>query len=321
MTTLSRALAVGAAGFLLAGSLAACSRGGAGAGQSVGVSFSNLSTPYQVTMRRDLEDEAKKLGVTVNVVDAQGNSAKQTSDLQTFAVQGVGGVVVAANDSTALAPAVEALMDQKTPVVAVDRTVESKTHPVPYVGADNEAGGRLLGGWVVQNYPNGAAVVLITNEPGQSSAIERTKGVHESLAAAGAKYRIVAEQTANSSRAQALTVAQNILTAQAGRRPDVIICLNDDMALGALEALKTAGLDKSGIKVLGFDAIPEALAQIRGGAMAATVEQSPARQIRTALDEVVQAMKDHRPPKSERIAPALITAANLSQAERFGELK
>ena len=301
--------------------LTACSKGGDAASGDIVVSFSDLSQPFFVAMRRDLEDEAKKLGVKVQVLDGQNNSSKQVSDLEAARIQGIGAVIIAPTDSKALASATDALADEGVTVVSVDRHIGGGKHPVPHFGADNVAGGRAMADWVVKTYPKGAKVVVITNDPGSSSSIERVKGVHEGLAAGGAAYQIVAEQTGNSKRDQALSVTQNVLTSMGGGHPDAILCLNDDMAMGALEAIRGAGFTPKQIAVLGFDAIPEALVRIRAGDMAATVEQNPGEQIRTALRAVVAHLKEKAPIASKSLIPVLITRDNHKQASRNAEAK
>lgn len=300
--------------------LASCHRGAAD-DQALVVSLSNLSAPYMVMMRRYIEREARAQGVAPAVLDGQGDSAKQTADLRAADVRGAKAVILAPNDSRALAPVVDSLQADGVTVIAVDRRLEGTAQPVAYVGADNVEGGRLLGDWVVSNFPRGADVVLITNDPGSSSQIDRSKGVHEGLAHGGPAFRIIAEQTANSSRDQALTVTQNILTSLGSRLPQVIICLNDDMAMGSLEAIRAAGIASGRIKVLGFDATPEALLRIRRGEMSATIEQSPGKQVRTAVAEAVAAIRKGTPPRSAALTPILITSANLESAERFAEAK
>lgn len=301
------------------GLMTGCARGGAEA--EVVVSFNDLSQPFFVAMRRELEDEAAKLGVKVQVLDAQNNSSKQIADLQAAAVQGAKVVIVAPTDSKALASAADDLVEQGVAVISVDRNIAGGKTAVPHVGADNVAGGRAMADWVVKTYPAGARVVVITNDPGSSSSIERVKGVHDGLAAGGPAFKIVTEQTANSKRDQALTVTQNILTSMRDTPPDVILCLNDDMAMGALEAVRAAGLDSAKVKVIGFDAIPEALARIKAGEMVATVEQNPGLQIRTALRQAVDKIKSGAALKSVSLKPVLITSGNLTEASRIGEMK
>jgi inositol transport system substrate-binding protein len=190
---------------------------------------------------------------------------------------------------------------------------------VPHFGADNVTGGAEQAKYVVAHFPDGAKIVLLTGEPGSSPAIDRAAGVHETFKTAGDKYRIVAEQTANVARAQGFTVTQNILTAL-GNPPDAIIASNDDMALGVVGALAQSGIPKGKVMVVGFDALPDALAKIRDGDLAATVEQLPAEQVETSM-KAFDYIRDKTPLESKKLRPVLITKDNLNQAERFNELK
>lgn len=174
--------------------------------------------------------------------------------------------------------------------------------------------------YVIDHFPKGANVVFLTGEPGSSPAIDRAKGVRDTFKSAGDNYKIVADQTANFARAQGLTVTQNILTSL-GTPPDAIIASNDDMALGALEALNQVGIPKGKVMVLGFDAIPEALAKVRDGEMAATVEQLPAEQVGNAMTAMVAYLRDKKQIEGNKLDPILITKDNLNQAERYNEVK
>lgn len=291
------------------------------AGEKIVAAFHNLAEPFYVFMHREILDEAKQLDVNVAVLDGQASSPKQTSDVENALVQGVDGLILAPVDVNALAAAADEVIEEDIPIVTVDRRVENTSEPVPHVGADNVAGGRKMAEWVVKNFPDGAEIVFLTGQPGSSSGIDRAKGVHEVLDPVSDKYKIVAEQTGNWERAKGLSVTEGILTSLSGNPPDVIISANDDMALGAIEAIHSMGLTSAGIKVLGFDAVPEALQKIKTGEMAATVEQSPSRQIRTALRLVVDSIRNGTEIQSTSIEPILITAENLNQAERIGELK
>lgn len=289
--------------------------------ERVAALFHNMAEPFFVFMNRELQDEAKKLKVKLSVVDGQASSPKQSADVSNALTQGVDGIIIAPTDAKAMVPAINEILADKVPVVTVDRRVDGAKQPIPHVGADNVAGGRMMAEWVVKNFPDGASIVFLTGQPGSSSGIDRAKGVHDALTKAGPKYKIVAEQTANWARDQGLTVTQNILTSLSGKPPQVIISANDDMALGAVEAIQSAGLSKAGIKVLGYDASPDALKKVRDGEMALTVEQSPGKQIRTALQALVARIRNKTEIKSIGIEPVLITKTNLSDAARFGELK
>jgi inositol transport system substrate-binding protein len=282
-------------------------------------SLHNLSEPFFIAVRRELESEAARLGVEVSVVDGQSNSAKQTADVEAAIASGANGIILAPTNVNALAPAVESVLKAGIPIVTLDRRVDNTSVSVPHVGADNVAGGRGMAQWVIEHFPNGARIVLISGQPGSSSAIDRTQGIQAAFKSAGPPYKIVAEQSANWQREQGLTVTQNVLTSLGTQTPEVILCEDDDMALGALEALRSSGI--SSVKVLGFNATPEALARVRDGQLAATVEQSPVRQARAALQQLVAKIRAHAPIAGASITPILITQANVAEAERFSEVR
>jgi inositol transport system substrate-binding protein len=296
-----------------------CSRKSAHDRPLIVASLHNLSEPFFIAVRRELESEAAKLDVDISVVDGQSNSAKQTADVEAAIASGANGIILAPTNVNALAPAVESVIKAGIPIVTVDRRVDNTSVSVPHVGADNVAGGRSMAQWVIEHFPNGARIVLISGQPGSSSAIDRTQGIEAAFKSAGSQYQIVAEQSANWQREQGLTVAQNILTSLGTQIPEVILCEDDDMALGALEALRTSGI--SSVKVLGFNATPEALAAVRDGQLAATVEQSPVRQARAALEQLVAKIRVHAQIPGASITPILITQANVAEAERFSEVR
>lgn len=290
------------------------------AAEKIVASFHSMAEPFFVQMSKAAIAEGKVLGVNIVIVDGQANSPKQSADVENAITQGVAGIILAPTDAKALASAVDDAAKEGIPLITVDRRVEGTAKPVPHVGADNIVGGRKMVELGVKNFPDGADIVVLLGQPGSSSAIDRARGIHEALKAAGAKYKIVAEQTANWKRDEGLTVTQNILTSLGGKVPNLLISCDDDMALGAIEAIDTAG-NKGAIKVIGFNATPEALAKVKSGEMLGTVEQDPNRQIVAALRTLVAQIRDKKPMESAAIEPVLITSANLSAAARYAELK
>ncbi len=299
--------------------LAGCAEKHAGNSIQVVASLHDMTEPFFVAVKRELDAEAGRLGVTISVEDGQSNSAKQTADLEAAITGGAQGIILAPNDVNALAPGVEEVIKAGIPIVTLDRRVDNTSVKVPHVGADNVAGGRIMAQWVIDSFPNGARVLLITGQLGSSPSIDRTRGIKETLSAAGAKYQIVAEQTATWKREQGLTVTQNVLTSLGGQSLQAVVAESDEMALGALEALRSSGV--ADVKVIGFDATPEALKLVRSGEMAATVEQSPMNQARTALQQLAARIRRQTPITGASIAPVLITQSNVTRAERIGEVR
>lgn len=280
----------------------------------------NMALPWAAFSAKVAQETGKKLNAEVLLQDGQGSSSIQSSDLRNAINQGVDGIVLAPTDVKALVPAVNEVIDAKIPIVTIDRYVTGTKNPVAHIGADNVAGGVAQAKYVVDHFPAGAKIILLSGEPGSSPAIDRAAGVHQTLKAAGDKYKIVADQTANFARAQGFTVTQNILTAL-GTPPDAIIASNDDMALGAIKALAQAGIAKDKVMVVGFDALPDALVAVRDGEIAATVEQLPAEQVETSMTALIDFIRNKKALESKNITPVLITKENLTQAERYNEVK
>ncbi|WP_404273536.1 substrate-binding domain-containing protein [Yersinia similis] len=277
----------------------------------------NMAMPFEVHMQRTAVKTAKALGVKLQVLDGQGSSPKQVVDLENAITRGAQGFIVSPNDINAISSAVEEIQQAKLPVVTLDRSVESEKK-VPHFGANNYKGGEAIANYVKSTFPNGADIVLLTGQPGSSSNIERTKGIRDSLKAGGDKYRIVVDQTGNWMRSEGMRIIESVLPSLP-KPPQVILSANDDMALGAIEALQSHGMKPGEIMVTGFDAVPEALARVREGWMAVTADQRPGYAVTTAMSQLVANIRDQKAITGADFLPTMITKENLDQAERVSE--
>ena len=285
-------------------------------------SIPDLAFPFFVHMVNQIKDESAKVGdIDLIVADGQRSSPKQTADLEAAITKGVSGIVISPNDVDALAAAIQEAVDAKIPVVTVDRRVNKVPGILGHVGADNVKGGEAQGLLVEKLFPNGATVMNLQGQSGSSPAIDRNKGLHNVLDQAKDKYKFVFEDTAGFDRSKGLAMTESALAGMA-TPPDVIVAANDDMALGALEALKTRNL-LSKVKLIGFDALPEALGQIQAGNMTGTIEQLPGGQTRGALETLVGFLRDGKKPDNQvtLLTPIAITKENLNEAERLNEVK
>jgi len=279
----------------------------------------NLAMPFEVHMQRTAEAVAKELDIKLLVLDGQGSSPKQVADLENSITRGAKGFVVAPNDVNAISTAVDDVHAAGIPLVTLDRSVNA-TEKVPHFGANNFKGGEAIADYVKKRFPDGADIVLLTGQPGSSSNIERTNGIRDSLKAGGAKYKLVADQSGNWMRSEGMRITESVLLSLP-KRPQVILSANDDMALGAIEALKSQGLKAGDIVVTGFDAVPEALARVDDGWLALTADQRPGFAVKTALTQLTDNIRNKTPITGADYAPTLITKDQLANAERIGELK
>ncbi len=286
-------------------------------GEKFAFSVPSLGFPFFVHMQKQFNDEAAAQGVEVINYDGQNQTTKQTADVEAAIISGVDGIVISPSDSVAMAPAVRQAVEAGIPVITIDRRVDGVDGLLGHVGADNVKGGEAQGNLIVALFPDGATIVNLQGQPGSSPAIDRNQGVHNVLDGMADKYRFVAEQTANFAREEGASVTEAIL-AGLDSPPDVIVAANDDMALGAMQVVQEQGLD---IVIIGFDALPEALAAVRDGGMTATIEQMPGGQSRGALQAMVEYLRNGTAPEAVTLlTPIAITKDNIDQAERLGEL-
>ncbi len=286
------------------------------------VTMPDMAFPFFTHMTEEVKAEAAKIGgIDIVVADGQRSSPKQTADIEAAITKGVDGMFLDPNEVDALAPAVQEAVDAHIPVVTVDRRVDKVSGILAHVGADNIKGGEAQGELIMKLFPKGANVMNLQGQSGSSPAIDRNKGLHNVLDKAADKYKFVFEDTAGFDRAKGLSMTESALDGMKSP-PDVITCANDDMALGALQALKARNLVGK-VKLLGFDALPEALAQIRDGNMTATIEQSPGGQSKAALDTLVAFLRTGAKPAQPvtLLTPVAITKENLDKAERLNEVK
>jgi ABC-type sugar transport system substrate-binding protein len=280
-----------------------------------------LKFPFFVHMMKMTQAEGQKLGVEILVGDGQVSSTKQTADIEAAITKKVDGILADPNEVDALAPALQEAVDAKIPVMTIDRRVDKVSGLLGHVGADNSKGGEAQAELIMKLFPNGANIMNLQGQPGAGPAIDRNKGLHTVLDQHKDKYKIVFEQTAEFDRVKGLSVTESAL---AGMKtpPDVIVAANDDMILGAMEAVKARGLTGK-IVLIGFDALPEALARIKDGSLAATVEQFPGLQSSKALDKLVAFLRDGKKPEPqvELLTPITITKENFDKAERLSEMQ
>jgi ribose transport system substrate-binding protein len=235
---------------------------------TIGFSISTLNNPFFVTLQEGADAKAEELGVHLVVLDAQDDDAKQVSDVEDLVQRGVDIILINPTDSASVAAAVEVANSAGIPVITVDRGADSG-EIVTHIASDNIAGGEMAAELLVELVGDGAKVAELEGIPGSSAARERGEGFHN---VAGGSLDVVSSQTANFDRSEGLNVMENILRSN----PDIVgvFAHNDEMALGALEAVEAAGKG-SDIVVIGFDATDDAVAAVEAGRLAGTVAQQP----------------------------------------------
>ena len=266
-------------------------------GNVIGFSVSTLNNPFFVTLTEGARKAATENNVELVVVDAGDDAAKQTSDIEDLVSRNVGVLIVNPVDSDAVAPAVKSAMSQGIKVIAVDRGVNGVDVDCQ-IASDNVAGARMATEYLMELVGEGAKVAELQGVPGASATIDRGAGFHQ---VADPSLQVAASQTANFNRAEGMTVMENIL--QSDGTIKGVFAHNDEMALGAVEAVAASGKD---IKIVGFDATDDAQKAVKDGKMAATVAQKPDKMGETAIGTAVKIMAGETVEKSIPVEVELI---------------
>ena len=264
---------------------------------AVGFSVSTLNNPFFVSLSEGAKAEAEKQGVKLVVVDAGDDAAKQTNDIEDLISRNVSVLIVNPVDSDAVAPAVQNAVSKGIKVISVDRVVNGVEVDCQ-IASDNAAGAKMATEYLVELIGEGAKAAELEGVPGASATIDRGVGFHE---AADKNLDVVASQTANFNRAEGMNVMENILQSC----PEVkgVFAHNDEMALGAVEAVLASGKD---IKIVGFDATDDAVAAVKSGKMAATVAQKPDLMGETAVQTAMKLINGETVEKSLPVEVELI---------------
>lgn len=261
-----------------------------------------------------MQDQAAKLdGVTVQVEDAQNDASRQLDQVQNFVSSGVDAIIVVAVDGDSTPALTKMATDAGIPIVYANHPpadVDELPETAAFVGSNEIDSGtletkevcRLLGG-------KGAAYVLM-GPLNNHSSLTRTKDIHDVIATDECKgMSVIEEQSANWDRLEAANIMTNWLST--GREFDAVIANNDEMAIGAIQAMKAAGVDMSKVVVGGIDATPDGLAAMAAGDLDVTVFQNAIAQGAAAMDAAVALSRDQKTARQIWVPFELVTPENM----------
>ncbi|GAA0899832.1 ABC transporter substrate-binding protein [Pseudonocardia zijingensis] len=283
-------------------------RGGPGAKvETIGLMVQDLSNPFFQSMANGVQAAAEKIGATVNVQDGRQDLGAQNEQIDAFIQQQIDVLLINAVDSDGIGPAVDRAKEAGIRVVAVDVAARGAEAQVTL---DNTAAGNLACTYLADQI-GGAGDILLINGTPISSVQDRVTGCKQALQNYP-QISIVAEQNGDNGRAEALTIATDMLTAH----PDVkgIFGINDPTALGATLAAQQAGI--GGLVIVGVDASPEAVAELQkpDSMFEATAAQDPNTQGAIALEMAQKLFAGEQLEEQSVLVPTeMITRENLAQ--------
>ena len=309
---LRRVLIAPLALLLIGTGLSGCARRDADA-FVVGFSQMESDNPWRLAQTKSVREEAAKRGIELVVTDAQGQTAKQVSDVEDLIARRVDVILLAPREFEGLAPALQAAKQAGIPVILVDREASGTAGEdyVTFLGSNFVEQGRRAAEWLVAATGGKANIVELSGTPGASVAADRAKGFREGIAAHPG-MQIIASQTGNFSRATAQGVMQNIAQSLGGRIT-AVYAHNDEMALGAIQALIAAGRKPgSDVHVVSIDGQRAALEAITAGSLGATVESNP-RFGPLAFETIEKVRRGERLPPKILITDRFFDKANAAQ--------
>ncbi|WP_280546806.1 sugar ABC transporter substrate-binding protein [Halomonas sp. 11-S5] len=256
--------------------------------QSIGVSVAWFDDNFLTTMRNAMEAEAEAQGYDIQFLDAQGDIGRQLSQTQSLAAQGVDAIIINPVDTAATGMMTDVAVGNDIPLVYVNRQPEGSDldhDNVVFVGSDQKVSGEMQMEALAEKLGGEGKVAIMLGELSSGATHQRTNGVKE-VAAEYPGIEIVAEQPADYQRTKAIDLMTNWVVG--GQQIDAIAANNDEMAIGALNAMRQLGISPQDILVGGIDATRDALESMQNGELAVTVFQDPIGQgggaVKSAID-------------------------------------
>ena len=279
---------------------------------TVGVSMALFDDNFLTAVRASMKERAGQLNVAVQFEDAENDIGRQLNQIQNFIAQHVDAIIVNPVDTDATPRMTRLVAAAGIPLVYVNRMPADKQLPprVSFVGSDETQSGTLEMTEVCRLLGGRGEIVVLMGELTNQSARQRTRDIDEVIARPACRgIRVLDRQAADWKRTAAADLVTNWLSA--GLRPAAVVANDDEMAIGAIQALRQARLLSSTI-VAGIDATPDALAKMKAGELRVTVFQNAPAQGRGAIDTALKLARQDPVPSFGWVPVELVTRDNLA---------
>ncbi|MGB5556488.1 MAG: sugar ABC transporter substrate-binding protein [Paracoccaceae bacterium] len=288
--------------------------------ENIGVSMARFDDNFLTVLRNGMIEQAGGMdGVELQVEDAQDDVAKQLDQINNFIASGVDAIIVNPVDTSATQAMSDAAAAANVPLVYVNRepiNVDSLPDNQAFVASNEVDSGTLETKEVCRLLDEAgkpdAQIYVMMGQLSNQAAVQRTADIHDVMASGDCQVtlNIIDEQTANWSRDEAQNLMTNWLST--GAPFDAVIANNDEMAIGAIQAMKAAGIDMGTMIVAGIDATQDALAAMQAGDLDVTVFQDAAGQGAGSLDAALKLAKGEAVDQKVYIPFQLVTPANVA---------
>jgi inositol transport system substrate-binding protein len=287
--------------------------------EGIGVSMALFDDNFLTVLRNGIQATADAGGLKVQIEDAQNDVAKQLDQINNFIASGVDAIIVNPVDTSATQAMSDAAAAANVPLVYVNRqpiNVDTMPDNQAFVASNEVDSGTLETIALCDNWAGEGKtevnVYVMQGELSNQAAVQRTQDIYDVIEAGKCKVKVnvIDQQTANWSRDQAQNLMTNWLST--GAAFDGVIANNDEMAIGAIQAMKAAGIDMATVQVGGVDATQDALAAMQAGDLDVTVFQDAAGQGSGALDAATKLAAGEAVEQKVYIPFQLVTPANVA---------
>jgi inositol transport system substrate-binding protein len=286
--------------------------------ETVGVSMALFDDNFLTVLRNGIQSYADEQGIDVQIEDAQNDVAKQLDQINNFVASGVDAIIVNPVDTSATQAMSDAAAAAGVPLVYVNRqpiNLDTLPDNQAFVASNEVDSGTLETIEACRLFEeqgkDPANVYVMMGELSNQAAVQRTADIHDVMGdgRCAVTLNIIDEQTANWSRDQAQNLMTNWLST--GAPFDGVIANNDEMAIGAIQAMKAAGIDMASVVVGGVDATQDALAAMQAGDLDVTVFQNAAAQGSGSLNAAVALARGEAVDQTVWVPFELVTPANI----------
>ena len=276
----------------------------------IAVVISTLNNPWFVVLGESAAQRARELGYTAQIFDSQNSSAKEAEHFDNIIAMGYDAILFNPTDADGSVMNVKRAKEAGIPTFCMDREINSRDAAATQLLSDSFTGCVKLGQYFVRQVGKKGNYVEILGLVGDNNTWNRSKGFH-SVIDEFPDLKMVAQQSADFDRNKAMDVMETIM--QANPEIDAVFCGNDAMALGAYQAVLSAGKANK-VKIFGFDGSKDAIDGIVSGKITATVMQFPVLMSRTSADLADQYIKGKRDFSTKTpVEVVLVTSENVSK--------
>jgi simple sugar transport system substrate-binding protein len=279
---------------------------------TVGFSQVGAESAWRTAETESIKSEAQKRGVNLKFSDAQGKQENQIRAVRSFIAQGVDAIILAPVVETGWGPVLQEAKRAKIPVVLVDRGIKGdESLFATLIASDFVEEGRLAGEWLAKKVNGKAGIVELQGTPGSAPALDRKKGFEQAIAKQPG-MKIIASQSGDFRRSQGKEVMEALIKKHANEIT-AVYAHNDDMALGAIQALEESGRKPgSDVVVVSVDGVKDAFNAMVDGKLNCSVECNPLLGP-MAFDAVEKALAGEKLPKRTVVQDKVFDQANAKE--------